>query len=31
MTITKILVIEKDNINVSELLFESDVIAKTLW
>ena len=30
MTIIKILVIEKDNINVGELLFKNDVIAKTL-
>ena len=30
MTIIKILVIEKDNINVSELLFESNVIVKIL-
>ena len=26
-----ILVIEKDNINASEILFESDVITKTLY
>ena len=31
MTIIKILVIEKDDINASELLFKNDVIAKTLW
>ena len=31
MTIIKILVIVKDNINVGESLFENDVITKTLW
>ena len=31
MTIIKILVIEKDNINVGESLFKNDVNAKALW